>query len=65
MRCPICDYDPELSLDHQSTYFSGLKFDVNPAPYLDQEGMIRCNCFSEFDEDDIGLTEDDDDQGDV
>ena len=51
MRCPICDYDNELSPDHQSSFFSGLSFDIKPNPYLDEDGNTKCNCFdSEFDE---------------
>lgn len=51
MRCPICDFDPELSMDMQSPFFSGLSFDIRPNPYYDQEGNVGCNCF--------GLTQDD------
>lgn len=46
MRCPICDYDNDLPPDLQSSFFSGLSFDVSPNPYLDAEGEIKCNCFS-------------------
>lgn len=62
MRCPICDYDPELGMDQQSSYFNGLSFDIHPTPWLGIDGNVECNCFSEFDEDDIGLTEEDSDE---
>lgn len=59
MRCPICDYDPELGPEQQSTYHNGLSLDIKPIFWLNTEGLTECNCFSEYDEDDIGLTEDD------
>ncbi len=59
MRCPVCDYDPELGPDQQSAYYNGLSLDVKPIFWLNPEGLTECNCFSEYDEDDIGLTEDD------
>jgi hypothetical protein len=59
MRCPICDYDPELGQDQQSSYHNGLSFDVQPVFWLSTDGDVECNCFSEFDEDDVGLTEED------
>ena len=60
MRCPVCDYDPELGPDQQSSYFTGLSFDLKPMPYFGPDGSVECNCFSEFDEDDVGYLDEDD-----
>jgi hypothetical protein len=62
MRCPYCDYDPELGPDQQSMFFNGLSFDVTPTPWLSPDGNLECNCYSTHDEDDIGLTEEETDE---
>lgn len=47
MRCPICDYDPELGFENQSMFFKGLSLDVNPTPYTNKDGEVECNCLEE------------------
>jgi hypothetical protein len=49
MRCPICDYNPELP---SSVYHSGLSLKGKPQMWEDSKtGEITCSCL----EDDVDL----------
>lgn len=53
MRCPICDYDTDLPLNLQSPFFAGLSIDIDPSPFEDEVGTVKCSCFSYDGQDDL------------